>query len=247
MKFQSVMDEIQYQIDSGLIRGAVVRTSLNSEPFCLGIQAGTLPMSRNSRFDIASTGKVFTAACVALLAERGEIDLDAPFTEYLPEHCLNGQCDITIRDLASHASGFINDKPYRDSDHAEFMRKLYAWRPQNPRRTSFTYSCGNYILLGKIANKVSGMDLDTLSRKLIWEPLNMTSTTWNAPGPGENEVQHHFPDRTPGEHNDEVCFLAGIPLGSGSAFSTADDMFAFLNDIVERKIFSDALSCYGAA
>lgn len=240
MNFQSVYDEIQNQIDSGLIQGAVVRTSLNTQPICLGIQSGTIPMDSSSRFDIASTGKVFTASCIALLALKGKIDIDAPFTEYLPDHCLNGKCDITIRDLAAHASGFYNDKPYKDSNHEEFMRKLYAWQPQVPRRTSFTYSCGNYILLGKIANKVSGMDLDSLARSLIWTPLKMKSTTWNPPGPGKHEVQHHFPDRAPGTHNDEVCFQANLPLGNGSAFSTAEDMFLFVRDIVERKTFPES-------
>jgi hypothetical protein len=40
----------------------------------MGIQAGDIAMSAESRFDIASTGKVFTAACIALLALDGKID-----------------------------------------------------------------------------------------------------------------------------------------------------------------------------
>ncbi len=240
MNTRSVLNEIQRQIDSGLIQGAAVRTNRNTETIALGIQAGTIPITAQSRFDIASTGKVFTAACVALLALDGKINPDAPFTEYLPDHQLGKECTVTVRDLAAHASGFDNSKPYCSADHTDFMQKLYAWMPEAPRRSTFTYSCGNYILLGKIAEKVSGMDLDTLARKLLWEPLGMTRTTWLAPGAGPYEVQHHHPTRSPGIHNDEVCFLADVPLGSGSAFSTADDMFLFLNDIIQRKVFPAA-------
>ena len=68
MTYKPVLDEIQRQIDSGLIQGAAVRTNRNGETIALGIQAGAIPMTAQSRFDIASTGKVFTAACVALLA-----------------------------------------------------------------------------------------------------------------------------------------------------------------------------------
>lgn len=240
MDHHDVLTEIQNQISAGLIQGAVVRTSLNETPITGGIQAGTIPMSAESRFDIASTGKVFTAACVALLSLKGEIDLDAPFTKYLPDHKLGKDCNITVRDLGAHASGFDNSKPYTQADHGEFMRQLYAMLPANPRRTTFIYSCANYILLGKILNKVTGLDLDTLARQMLWEPLGMVHTTWNAPGAGENEVQHHEPTRPCGEHNDTVCYLAGIPLGSGSVFSTAGDMLLFLRDIVERNVFPAA-------
>ena len=235
-----VLEEIRSQISSGLIQGAAVRTNLSEETIAAGIQAGDIPMSPESRFDIASTGKVFTAGCTALLALEGKIDLDAPFTEYFPEHELGKKCDITIRDLASHASGFDNSKPYAADSPGENIQRLALWMPVNPRRSTFCYSCGNYILLGKIIERISGMDLDALSRRLLWDPLKMHSTTWNAPGPGPLEVQHHFPTRAPGEHNDDVCFRVGVPMGSGSAFSTAGDMFLFVNDIVERKTFPQA-------
>ena len=237
MNEERVREELRRQISSGLIQGAVVQTSCNDEAIACGIQAGVIPMSTDSRFDIASVGKVFTASCAALLVVKGIIDPDAPFTEYLPDHALGKNCDITIRDLAQHASGFDNSKPYGHADHQEFMRTLYAWMPKNPRRTSYTYSCGNYILLGKILNRVTSLDLDALSRQLLWEPLGMADTTWNAPGEGPYEVQHHHPTRPGGVHNDEVCFLADIPLGSGSVFSTARDMSLFCRDMAEQKTF----------
>ena len=235
-----VIDEIRNQIDSGVIQGAVVRTNLSEETIAMGIQAGDIPMSADSRFDRASTGKVFTAACVALLALEGKIDLDAPFTEYLPEHISGKNCKITIRDLAAHASGFDNSKPYVADTPEENFQRICQWLPANPRRTSFCYSCGNYLLLGKVAERVSGMDLDTLSRKLLWEPLKMEKTTWNAPGPGPFEVQHHFPTRVPGVHNDDTCYRVNVPLGNGSVFSTAGDMFLFVNDIIKREMFPEA-------
>lgn len=240
MSYQIVLDELREQIQTGLIQGAVVRTNLSETTIAAGIQAGDIPMSAQSRFDIASTGKVFTAACVALLSLDGKIDLDAPFTEYLPEHILGKDCNITIRDLASHSSGFDNSKPYAADSAEEGMKRICLWRPVNPRRSTFCYSCGNFILLGKIAERVSGMDLDALSRKLLWEPLKMENTTWNAPGIGPLEVQHHFPTREPGLHNDDVCFRINVPMGNGSAFSTANDMFLFMNDIIERKCFPAA-------
>lgn len=86
-------------------------------------------MTVHSRFDIASVGKVFTAACCALLAADGELEPDAPFTRYLPEHVLGKSCNITVRDLAMHAGGFDNSKPYDSADVEIFNRELFGKRP----------------------------------------------------------------------------------------------------------------------
>ena len=63
-----------------------------------------LPVTKGSLFDLASVGKTQTAALCALLYAEGRLDVDAPFTEYLPEHVLAKEnCRITVRDLATHS------------------------------------------------------------------------------------------------------------------------------------------------
>ena len=89
-RFENAKGEALKQIENGLIQGAVF--SVNGGPvISLGkqcVKPVERAMTENSRFDIASVGKVFTAACCALLAADGKLDPDAPFTEYLPEHAL---------------------------------------------------------------------------------------------------------------------------------------------------------------
>lgn len=240
-RFEKARREAQQQIDSGLIQGAVfTRNHADGKIMALGLQTvhpETKPMTEHSRFDIASVGKVFTASCCARLIAAGQLDPDAPFTRYLPEHVLGKSCEITVRDLATHASGFDNAKPYESADLAVFERELMRKMPVRPRRTAFEYSCYNFILLGRIAERVSGLDLDRLARKSIWAPLGMDRTQWLAPGDGPDEVEHWFPNRPAGSHNDTVCFYSPGPLGSGSCFSTARDMLLFLDDLLERKHF----------
>ena len=197
-------------------------------------------MTVHSRFDIASVGKVFTAACCALLAADGELEPDAPFTRYLPEHVLGKSCNITVRDLAMHAGGFDNSKPYDSDDVEIFNRELFGKRPVRPRLEAFEYACSNFILLGKIAERISGTDLDTLARERIWKPLGMDRTQWLPPGDGDDEVEHWFPNRPAGRHNDGTCYLCPFPLGSGSCFSTARDLLLFARDILERGRFPGA-------
>ena len=238
-RHSAASEEALKQIESGLIQGCVFTENRSRKITPLGkqrIHPSEKEMTAASRFDIASVGKVFTAGCCALLVAQGKLEPDLPFARYLPEYC-DQDCDITVRDLAMHASGFDNRKPYESADMEVFNRELFKKRPVRPRLQAFEYSCYNFILLGKIAEKISGMDLETLARTLIWEPLGMMRTQWNAPGFGPDEVELWFPNRPAGEHNDNTCFYCGFPTGNGSCFSTAGDMLLFLEDILERKHF----------
>ncbi len=240
-RIEQAKAEAQKQIDSGLIQGAVFAAT-GFPATAIGQQCvhpAAVPMTLDSRFDMASTGKTFTAADCALLICEGKLDPDAPFVRYLPESALGADCPVTVRDLAMHASGFDNSKPYDSADMAVFHRELYSKRPVRQRLEAFEYACANFILLGKIINKLSGKDLDTFTREKIWGKLGMNRTTWNVPGPGPDEVEHWFPNRPAGMHNDNVCFNCPFPIGSGSCFSTVSDMMLFLNDLLKRKIFPE--------
>lgn len=241
-RLENARREAQTQIASGLIQGAVIAVA-GGPAAAAGLQCvhpAEKPMTVHSRFDIASVGKVFTAACCALLAADGELEPDAPFTRYLPEHVLGKSCNITVRDLAMHAGGFDNSKPYDSDDVEIFNRELFGKRPVRPRLEAFEYACSNFILLGKIAERISGTDLDTLARERIWKPLGMDRTQWLPPGDGDDEVEHWFPNRPAGRHNDGICYLCPFPLGSGSCFSTARDLLLFARDILERGRFPGA-------
>ncbi len=234
-------------MDENLIQGCVCGT-LDKGPFTHGLQTlhpTETRMTPQSRFDIAAVGKVFTASCCALLHVNGKLDLNAPFTEYLPEHILGKDCKITLRALATHSSGFSNNQyhqtfgkeTYAGCTWDEFVHDLMNIKPVRESGTSFEYCCYNFTLLGLILNRITGKDLDTLSRECLWAPLGMTHTTWNEPGPGPNEVEHHFPNRPAGQHNDAVCKNINKPLGAGSAFSTYGDMLLFAKDMAEQTRF----------
>lgn len=239
MGYEDVLEIFDEQIKSGLVQGIVAQSNRDDSPVFAGMQTGSLPMSANSRFDIASLGKTFTATNCALLIDAGKLDPDAPFSEYLPEYVQGKNCRITVRDLASHSSGFSNSKPYHRLKPGPFEEKLFQLLPKWERRTHFEYSCANFILLGRIVERLTGKDLDAVSRELIWGPLNMNSTTWYPPGNGPDEVLHHDPVRTPGEHNDWDCFVYEKPLGAGSCFSTVPDLLKFLKAILSRSFFPE--------
>jgi len=204
------------------------------------------PMTENSLFDLASVGKMQTAALCALLYAEGKLDPDAPFTEYVTEHELAKEnCKITVRDLATHSGGFDNAKPYMVPDSAEYMRKLYAKRPVRPRGESYEYACSNFVYLGLIVEKLTRLDLDAAAKKMLWGPLGMTRTTWNTVVGNPDAVEfspstYQGPKRKIGEHNDICAHYAPRPMGNGSCFSTAPDMLKFCEDLLCRERFPKA-------
>ena len=240
----AVRDELNRQISEGLIAGGVC--GLVGGPLYVAGERtrhpASTPMADNCIFDLASAAKPFTASLCARLVADGRLDPDAPFTQYLPEHVLAKEnCAITVRDLATHTGGFDNAKPYILPDPDDFDRVLFAKRPVRPRGAAYDYACSNFIYLGKIVERVTGMDLETAARKLLWGPLGMRDTCWHevvgSPRAVETFTNVRLP---PGTHGDESARAYPRPMGNGSAFSTAGDMLQFVGDLLARRAFPKA-------
>ena len=237
--------EIRRCIDAGLYSGLAVGSN-GLAPLVAGGRTldGRLPVTAETLFDLASVGKTQTAALCALLAADGRLDPDAPFTEYLTEHALAKEnCRITVRDLATHSGGFDNAKPYMVADQTRMFEEIYRKRPVRQRGERFEYACSNYLYLGLIVEKLTGLDLDAAAKKMLWGPLGMGRTTWNTVTDDGNVMEYspmtygNKPPRRIGEHNDLCCHWSPRPMGNGSCFSTCGDMICFVTDLLRRERF----------
>ena len=145
----------------------------------------TLPITENTIFDIASVSKQTTGMAIALLEEKGEIDVNDKISKYLgdlPEF-MN---DITIDQLVHHSSG-IRDWPV--------LFGLKGWQPEEPLSlddiyemlkkqeslnftpgTAFSYSNSNYNLLAKIVEAVTDTTFNGWMQESIITPLGMNDT-----------------------------------------------------------------------
>jgi CubicO group peptidase (beta-lactamase class C family) len=134
---------------------------------------------RETVFDAASLSKVLaTAPSVLMLAEQGRIDLDARLAAYFPECAGEGKEGITIRHLLTHSSGLPSGLPAKPAWHGDAAAHALACKqtPTHAPGTFFRYSDINYILLGQLVQKVSGMPLDEFARTRIFGPLKMVDT-----------------------------------------------------------------------
>ncbi len=127
---------------------------------------------------VFSTTKGATAACANLLAQRGELDIDAPVAEYWPEFKAAGKDQIPVRDLLCHKAGL----PYVDATLT--LEEALAWEPmiraleaQAPvwePGTAHGYHATTYgWLVGEVVKRISGKSLGTFFRDEFAEPLGL--------------------------------------------------------------------------
>jgi len=140
-------------------------------------EAGT-PYTEDSLQLVFSTTKGATAACANLLAQRGDLDVDAPVAHYWPEFKAAGKGDIPVRWLLCHKAGL----PYVDAELT--LAQALAWDPmiraleeQAPvwePGTAHGYHATTYgWLVGEVVRRISGKSLGTFFHDEFAEPLGL--------------------------------------------------------------------------
>ena len=197
-------------------------------------------MTTMTVFDLASLTKpVATATTIMALVQEGKISVDDPVAKYLPEFAQNGKAEITIAQLLTHTSGLIPDNAlsdYKDGPEKAWER-IMALSPTDEPGTKFKYSDVNYLVLGKLVEKISGMPLNEYAKKKIFEPLGMDETGFL---PREDLKKRAAPtEKRDGEwlkgevHDPRSALLGGV-AGHAGLFSTATDLSKYARGILYR-------------
>ena len=86
---------------------------------------------------------------------------------------LEGKDAITIENLLLHTSGLIADNPVTDyaDGTGKALDRICQLRPQSAPGAKFTYSDVNFIVLGEIVGRISGMPLHDFARQFVFEPI----------------------------------------------------------------------------
>lgn len=126
-----------------------------------------------------STTKGITSTALHVLADRGEIDYDAPVRTYWPEFAQNGKADITVRHILTHSAGLHRIRTV--IHHAEDMLdwdlmvgELARAAPAYPPGTATGYHAMTYgWLVGELVRRVSGVPLEQFVADEIAGPLDL--------------------------------------------------------------------------
>ncbi|MEV6495806.1 serine hydrolase domain-containing protein, partial [Actinoplanes sp. NPDC051633] len=125
-EYAPVRAAFESNLATGVDLGAALCVTVDGEPVVdlwggFADAAGTRPWRRDTIVNVYSTTKTVTALVALLLADRGELDLDAPVARYWPEFAANGKQDVKVSHLMSHSAGLAAwREPMRTED-------LYDW------------------------------------------------------------------------------------------------------------------------
>jgi D-alanyl-D-alanine carboxypeptidase len=162
--------------------------------------AADVPVRPETAFAIASVSKTFTAALTLALAEEGRFAIDDRVRTWLPELDIDRR--ITIRQLLDHTSGLrdyffhpridrrLLARPDRRWDEARALR--YVGRPYFKPGRGWHYSNTNYLVLGLLAERVTGRSLGEELRDRFFEPLGLRHTWYQPTDEPTGPVAHGY-------------------------------------------------------
>lgn len=152
-------------------------------------QSGSQPLDVDSRLNIGSAGKMFTAVAVAQLVERQRLAWDAPVGRWV-DGLTPAVAAVTLRQLLTHSGGLGN---FFTPNHLQAMqaaRSLEDLRrlapdvePAFAPGSRFQYANNGFLLLGLAAERASGQSFDAYLHEHVFTPAGMTATSLSAQAP----------------------------------------------------------------
>lgn len=178
----------------------------------------------DTKFQLASVTKQFTATAILQLVEKGKLSLDDKLNKFFPDYP-NAE-SVTIHKLLSHSSGLaLGFKELAlstisaDSAYNEIKKIPYEFSPG----TKSEYSNIGYYLLGKIIEKVSGEEYAVFLKKNIFEKVGMKNTGISNNDsiiPKKAKVYYHTENKL--AHNPYINW--GFNIGHDGIYSTIEDL-----------------------
>jgi CubicO group peptidase (beta-lactamase class C family) len=205
---------------------------------------GSAKIGANSRFNLGSAGKMFTAVAVVQLIGAGKVGLDDPLGRYV-DGLAPETAAVTVRQLLTHSSGLGNfftpeNLPAIEKARtvSELLPLVTADTPAFPPGSRFQYSNSGFLLLGRLVERVSSQSYGQYLAEHVFGPAQMTASGLD-PGPSPAQAvgmtsRAGLPPRPAPE-----AALHGNP--AGGSYSTAADLQRFFAALLRGQLTTAAM------
>ncbi len=139
-------------------------------------EAQSEPWEQDTIINVYSTTKTMSFLCALILADRGELDFDAPVARYWPEFGAAGKQDVKVWHIMDHAAGLSGtDEPLTGDDLYDWEKVTSALAAQTPwwepgSKTAYHALTQGY-LIGEVVRRITGQTLGQFFRQEVAEPL----------------------------------------------------------------------------
>src|SRR4051812_13256673 len=184
----------------------------------IDVPPGAPAVTDSTMFDMASLTKVVATTTAAMILEdEGKLNLDATVKSYIPEITDSAKAGITVRMIITHSGGFeAFAQLWREHrGRADYLAQINARPLAYTPGDSTIYSDWDFVLMGLIIERITGMPLDQFVASRVWQPLGMHDTGFNPLASGAMPV-------------DSTCtgaFRADHPLLSRIAVTEMDTAY----------------------
>ncbi|MBQ0828852.1 serine hydrolase domain-containing protein [Streptomyces tagetis] len=197
-----------------------------------------VPMRLDTVFDAASLTKILAVwSSIGALWEDGAFDLDQPLGGLWPEATGHPLATVTARQLLTHTAGLplrAQLKNLYGTSRSRIRRGVLHEQLHRPPGEAVEYTDRAALILGYLAEHLSGQTLDVLATERAWDPLGMHTTRFG-PLPDEiaarcapTELDQDTGIRLKGAAHDFSARLLNGVCGIAGAFTVLDDLVAFL-------------------
>ncbi len=267
--WQAYDSYLRQQTAAGAFSGAVLVANagqpLLERGYGLANQQTGVANTTQTKFCIASLGKMFTAVAITQLVEQHKLSFDDTIGKYVAGFPAEIADKVTIHQLLTHTAGLGDALRRRDatteppSTIAGLLAQIVKEPLQFAPGSQFAYSNSGYIVLGAILEQVSGQSYNDYIHEHVFTPAGMTDTDIRAYTPREiaGMAYGYFrvgqdgqpPLRAPGAgadvpsgtwHDNGTMLQIGNP--SGGAYSTVGDLLKFAQALTSHRLLSSALT-----
>lgn len=200
-QFAPVREVFADSFANGLERGASVAVTLHGEPV-VDLWAGDAdgkgrPWASDTIVNVWSTTKTMSAICLLMLADRGQLDLDAPIAACWPEFAANGKDAITTAQVMGHTAGLSGwDPGIEPADLYDWDKAVGVLATQapwwEPGAFSGYHALTQGYLEGEVVRRITGRTIGAFFRDEVAEPLGADFHI-GLPGSEEHRVGEMVP------------------------------------------------------
>ena len=247
---EELADQIMSRFDGPHSPGGAVRAwrdgrTLFSKTYGMANLAYGLPFEEDTRTNIGSTSKQFTAFAIMLQAERGLLSLDDDIRKHIPE-LPEFEHTIQVKHLVTHTSGlreFLNllRMTGRRLDHGDWIDRselvdIVQRQPalQNEPGGEWNYNNTAFGLAAVIVERTSGQDFPVFMQENVFGPLGMTGTMVRP------STRHIVPNMsegyTPGPDGYRQIGDLGGAVGAGAIYSTIGDLQTWAENYANPRV-----------
>jgi len=236
--------EIWQAINNGQCGSATAAITVNgkvvyAEGFGMANREKSVPVDRNTLFNIGSISKMYVAAAIMLLVEDGKVSLDKPVRLYLPEFKMadDRYKTITVRMLLNHTSGMPGTQnansfcfKYDDNLKQETMNTLARAHLKHDPGAMAAYCNDGFTLAEMIVERVSGRRYTDFLNDRIFKPLGLKNTGMGLGEIKDKPVALYYEPETGKAHPLETISI----LGAGGLSSTAEELCLFTDSLLAK-------------